>query len=105
MKYKTFSVLYDFQIDGEINRRVSEGYELVQVIPVMKSGNSDKCTILMRISKENDPTEKLAATILKTIANINANPNDPTYIALRKILVDFRDGLNKKNHSRSPSDF
>lgn len=97
MKYKTFFVEYAFQIEGEINRRVGESYELVQVIPnPNERATSEKFAILMRISKENDPTEKLAATLRKTIENINANPNDPICIALRKTLTDFRDGLNKK---------
>jgi|LakMenEpi03Aug12_release.lakeMendotaPanAssembly.Ray.scaffolds.fasta_scaffold514701_3 hypothetical protein len=95
MKYKTFSVSYDFQIDSEINKRVKEGYEFVQVVTVMLSGNAEKYTILMRISKENDPTEKLAAQIRNSIKNIAADPTDPVYVALAEALSNLRKDLSK----------
>jgi len=97
MKYKTFFVEYAFQIDGEINKRVGESYELVQVIPnPNERGTTEKFAILMRISKENDPTEKLAATIRKTIANIKDDPTNPVNVALAEALSSLRKDLNKQ---------
>ena len=96
MKYKLFSVKNDCQIDSEINTRIEQGYEFVQVITSADGVATSSHKILMRISKENDPTEKLAATIRKTIANIKADPTNPVNVALAEALSNLRRDLAPK---------
>ena len=62
---------------------------------------TSKHQILMRISKENDPTEKFAATLRKTIENIKADPTNPVNIELTRILSNFKDELDILEKKRS----
>lgn len=59
MKYRLFDVKHDFQIDLEINKRVDEGYEFVQVITSSDGIATSSHKILMRRQKEGDSAEKL----------------------------------------------
>lgn len=93
MTYKGFKVNYDFQIDTEINLRVSQGYEFVQVLMATNAGSTEHYTVLMR--KPNDATHELANTLRKTVENIKSDPSNPVNVALTDILLKFRDGLNK----------
>lgn len=95
MSYKGFVVDHDSQIDAEINKRVLQGYELVQVLARTNAGSTSRYTILMRTSKENDATHELANTLRKTVENIKSDPSNPVNVALTDILLKFRDGLNK----------